>query len=315
MIQLRRIDHVCLRVADLGEASSRWAIQFGLTERTREAGRALLACDYEPYSLELTESEKRGHDHTGFELRRGCSLEQAAAHLDDSGVAFEERDGSLHLADPDGNGIELLPFQPSGLEWPPVGRSTTSLPGFHPRKLGHVNCLTGRIEEQTRFYVDVLGMGVTDRLAADGVWFHVNADHHVMAFVNKGYAHFHHFALDLIDWGLLRVAFDHLGQHGRWLSWGPVRHNLGQNLCGYVRIPEEECFVELYCDMERLEPDHEPRDFPDDPHASNVWGILPPRSYFRFDEAAIESERHQLEAQGTPLAPLREEGRTGPAPS
>jgi hypothetical protein len=31
---------------------------------------------------------------------------------------------------------------------------------------------------------------------------------------------------------------------------------------------------------------------------------LPPRSYFRFDEAAVHSERHQLEAQGTPLPPL-----------
>ena len=32
MIALRRIDHVCLRVADVAEASSRWSIQFGLTE-------------------------------------------------------------------------------------------------------------------------------------------------------------------------------------------------------------------------------------------------------------------------------------------
>jgi catechol-2,3-dioxygenase len=33
VIALRRIDHVCLRVADLTEASSLWSIQFGLTER------------------------------------------------------------------------------------------------------------------------------------------------------------------------------------------------------------------------------------------------------------------------------------------
>jgi catechol-2,3-dioxygenase len=304
MIEIRRIDHVGLRVADLTEAAARWAIQFGLTEHAGGAAGALLACDYEPYSIELVESKMPGHDHTGFELRKGCSLEQAAAHLERYRTPFEERGGSLHLLDADGNGIELMPFRPSELQWPPVGRSTASLLGFHPRKLGHVNCLTGRIEAQTSFYADVLGMRVTDRLGGDGVWFHVNADHHVMAFVNKGYAHFHHLAFDMVDWGMLRVAFDHPGQHGRWLSWGPVRHNLGQNLCGYVRIPEEECFVELYCDMEQLEPDHEPRDFPDDPHASNVWGILPPRSYFRFDEAAVESERKQLEAQGVPLAPL-----------
>ena len=65
-------------------------------------------------------------------------------------------------------------------------------------------------------------MGVTDYLGTEGVWLHVNADHHVMALVGKTPAHFHHFALDLVDWGTLRVAFDHLGQHGRWLGWGPV---------------------------------------------------------------------------------------------
>lgn len=307
MIQLRRIDHACLRVADLDEAAPRWAIQFGLTERERENGRSLLACDYEPYSLELVEAGEPGHDHTGFELRRTCTIDDARAHLEARDVEYELRDGSLHLSDPDGNGIELLPNRQRESLWPPVGRRTSTIPGFHPRKLGHVNCLTGRIQELGAFYTDVLGMKTTDWLGAEGAWFHVNADHHVMALVNKGYPHFHHFALDLADWGMLRNAFDHLGQHGRWLGWGPVRHNLGQNLCGYVRIPEEQCFVELYCDMEQLEPDHEPRLYPDDPHASNVWGILPPRSYFRFDEAAVESERLQLEALGTPLPPLEKE--------
>ena len=71
---------------------------------------------------------------------------------------------------------------------------------------------------------------------------------------------------------------------------------MAQNLFAYVRMPEEELFVELYCDMEQLQPDHEPRRFPDDPHASNAWGELPPRSYFRFDEEAIRSEAEQREA-------------------
>jgi hypothetical protein len=36
-------------------------------------------------------------------------------------------------------------------------------------------------------------------------------------------------------------------------------------------------------------------------HSSNVWGILPPRSYFRFDAVAVEAERQGLEALGQPL--------------
>jgi hypothetical protein len=77
---------------------------------------------------------------------------------------------------------------------------------------------------------------------------------------------------------------------------------VGGNIASYVRIVEEECFVELYCDMEQLEPDHEPRRWADDRFSSNTWGPLPPRSYFRFDAAAVESERESLETLGTPLA-------------
>ena len=279
----------------------RWSIQFGLIERERVGDRAYLACAYEPYSLELAQSGTAGADHAGFELAGEVSLDAAAAHLDALGVPYGRDDWALHLADPDGFGIELLPRRPEDERWPPVARSTGALGGFHPRKLGHVNVLTADIDELRDFYCDALGLRVSDRLGDAGVWLRLGADHHTVALVDKGYAHFHHLAFEMTDWGELRVAFDHLAQHGRWLAWGPVRHGLGQNLCGYVRIPEEECFVELYCDMEQLEPDHEPRDWPDDVHSSNVWGILPPRSYFRFDAAAVEAERQGLEALGHPL--------------
>jgi catechol 2,3-dioxygenase-like lactoylglutathione lyase family enzyme len=301
MIALRRIHHVCLRVADLDEAVRRWSIQFGLSERERVRGRAYLACAYEPYSLELAEADSPGADHTGFELAREVDLDAAARHLEALGVSYTRDDWAVHLRDPDGHGVELLPWRPEDARWPAVARSTQTLGGFHPRKLGHVNSLTADLSEMRDFYCDVLGMRVSDRLANEGVWLRLGADHHTVALVDRGYAHLHHLAFEMTDWGELRVAFDHLAQHGRWLAWGPLRHGLGQNLCGYIRIPEEECFVELYCDMEQLEPDHEPRDWPDEVHSSNVWGILPPRSYFRFDAAAVEAERHGLEALGHPL--------------
>jgi hypothetical protein len=125
-----------------------------------------------------------------------------------------------------------------------------------------------------------------------------------MALVNQGGPHFHHLALDVVDIGQMRDALDHLGRHGRWLGWGPTRHGVGGNIASYVRIPEEHCFVELYCDMEILHAGHEPRTWPDDRASSNTWGPLPPRSYFRFDEAAVASERDSLEARGVPLPAL-----------
>jgi len=303
MIALRGIHHVCLRVGDLDEAARRWSLQFGLSERDRDDRRALLACAYEPYALELRAGGDPGPDHTGYELARDCSLDDAASHLDGLGVPHRREDGALHLTDPDGHGVELLAHVPADDPRPDVARSTTTLPAFHPRRLGHVNTLVDDLDATTAFYCDALGMRVADRLETAGSWLHVNADHHTVALVARTPARLHHVAFELIDWGELRVALDHVAQHGRWLGWGPVRHGLGQNLAAYVRIPEEHLFVELYSDMEQLRADHEPRVWPDDPHSSNVWGILPPRSFFRFDAAAVEAERQGLEAQGHPLPP------------
>jgi catechol 2,3-dioxygenase-like lactoylglutathione lyase family enzyme len=302
---LRRIHHVCLRTADLEEASARWTVQFGLVPRDRSPDRATFACAYEPYSVELVAGRdgEPGADHTAFELARGVSLDDAASRLAAHGVEHRRDGDALRLCDPDGHGIELLAYAPDPDGRPAIARSTTTLPGFHPRRLGHINTICADLQATTAFYADVLGLRLTDRLETAGAWLRVDTDHHTVALVAGERAHFHHLAFELTDWGELRVALDHVAQHGRWLAWGPLRHGLGQNLAAYVRIPEERLLVELYCDMEQMPPDHEPRDWPDDVHSSNTWGILPPRSYFRFDAAAIEHERQGLEAQGHPLPP------------
>jgi len=304
MIGLHRIDHTCLRVADLSEATARWTRQFGLVERSRSGGRALLACNDEPYCLELVEAAEPGHDHAAFELQRECSLDDARSHFESKGVPWEEREGSLFVRDHDGRGVEIRPYTPPVAEvdrWPQHARPSSTVHIGGPRRLGHVNCLTASIADGVAFYHEVLGMRISDWLGDGGVWFHVNSDHHVMALVDKGYAHFHHFAFDVVDIGKMRDLLDHVARHGRWLGWGPTRHGIAGNIASYIRIVEEECFVELYCDMEQLQSDHIPRVYPDDRYSSNTWGPLPPRSYFRFDPQAVEYERQSLETLGQPL--------------
>jgi catechol 2,3-dioxygenase-like lactoylglutathione lyase family enzyme len=306
MLELHRIDHVGLRVADLDEAASRWCAQFGLHVRERGGDTVRLACDDEPCALELILGAPAGLDHVAYELAANCSLSQARTHLEQFGATVTDADGALATADADGNAIQVLPYREPGSRLVAHARPAAAGVVGHPRKLGHVNFLTDNFEAQCRFYTEGLGMKLTDWLGEDGVWFHVNSDHHVMALINKSPAHFHHLAFDVVDIGQMRAALDHLGRHGRWLGWGPTRHGVGGNIASYVRIVEEECFVELYCDMEQLQPGHRPRRWPDVRFSSNTWGPLPPRSYFRFDQAAIDSERESLEMLGTPLPPAPE---------
>jgi catechol 2,3-dioxygenase-like lactoylglutathione lyase family enzyme len=292
---------VALRVADVAEASERWALQFGLTERSRSRERATLTCDDEPVALELLAGEETGFDHVAWELARDCSLDDAHAHLDSLGTDMQRVDDRIELRDPEGHALHLLPYREPVSRFVAHVRPAPGMRPGRPRKLGHVNFLTARIDEQSRFYQEALGMRLTDWLGDDACWLHIGPEHHVMALVNKGYAHLHHFAFDVVDIGQMRDALDHLARHGRWLGWGPTRHGVGGNIASYVRIVEEECFVELYCDMEQLQPDHVPRNYPDDRFSSNTWGPLPPRSYFRFDDEAIASERDSLEMLGVPL--------------
>ena len=313
-MRLHRLDHACLRVADLDEAAARWCLQFGLVERERADGRALLACNDEPYCLELLEGGRPGHDHVAFELAHDCSLDEARRHLEAKEVVWREAEGSLFVHDPDGRPVQVVPYRAPLAEidrWPQHARPSSTVHVGGPRKLGHVNCLTSRIHEGVAFYTDVLGMRLSDWLGEAGVWFHIGSDHHVMALVDVGYAHFHHLAFETVDIGKMRDLLDHLARHGRWLSWGPTRHGIAGNIASYVRIPEEECHVELYCDMEQLQDGHVPRTFPDDRYSSNTWGPLPPRSYFRFDPVAIEHERESWETRGRPLPPVPD-GWEGP---
>lgn len=110
MIRLARIDHVCLSVDNVDEARVRWANEFGLLDRGGGDGIALLACEDEPYSLELVEGEP-GHHHTAFELAPDCPLDEAERSLDEARVEWEQLDGAVYLTDPDGFRIELMPHR------------------------------------------------------------------------------------------------------------------------------------------------------------------------------------------------------------
>ncbi len=295
------IHHAALRVKDLAEAFDRWSRTLGLHGEIKD-GVALLRCSHEDFCLRLIEStENPGIEYVAYELAPGLSLLAAETELKARGLTLHKttvpiRGAAISLTDPDGNKIVLIERVRQNPAWPAEVLYSNRIPGFHPRKFGHVNYLTKNAKSIVDWYCQKLGFGLTDWVGDEGCWLHVNADHHVLAFVEKGYNHIHHLAFELVDWGDMRVALDHMAQNKRHVVWGPGRHGVARNLYSYIRMQEEDLFMELFCDLEQLPEDHSPRHYPDDAHSSNTWGILPPRSYFKFGQAAIESELEQTEA-------------------
>lgn len=294
------IHHAAVRVVNLEEAFVRWSHLLGLHGEIID-NEGFLRCQHEDYCLRLIPSSLRGIEYIAYELEPGITLEMAKTELEQRGVHAQEirvglRGMGLQLLDPEDNKVVLLkrvrPLETRVPEW----QYSSHTPAFHPRKFGHCNFLTTDVEKLTQWYIEKLGFKLTDRIGSEGVWLHVNGDHHVLAFLQKGISHIHHLAFELNDWSAFRVALDHLGKNKRHIVWGPGRHGMARNLYAYFRMPEEDMFIELCGDLEQLASDHQPRQYPDDAHASNVWGILPPRSYFRFDDEAIALEEAQFEA-------------------
>jgi catechol 2,3-dioxygenase-like lactoylglutathione lyase family enzyme len=304
---VRGLHHAALKVSNLDEAVGRWSRILGLHGEKLGTDHAVLRCTHEDYGLVLRQTEDKPFlDYVCYELASGVKLGDARKTLSQLGQHFLEvtvpvRGMGVRLRDPDGNDVVLIERVRPADARPNEVKFSDRIPALHPRKLGHVNFLTSDVKRLVQWYTEVLGFQVTDWIGDEGVWLHVNADHHVLALLNKGYNHIHHLAFELVDWGELRVFLDYLAKNQRHLVWGPGRHGMARNLFSYFRMVEEELFVELFCDLEQLQEDHEIRYFPDDPHSSNTWGILPPRSYFRFDKEAIEAEIAQSYAYGEPI--------------
>ncbi|MFK7802058.1 MAG: VOC family protein [Anaerolineae bacterium] len=298
------LHHYALWVDDVDEAMARYALLLGLHgEKTGDS--AIMRCMHEDFSLVLKPAgggQKAELNYVAYELIPGLSLTEASDVLKTRGESAKQidvpvRGKGLLLNDSDGNRIVLIERQPPEDRRPPIMIETKTLGGFHPRKFDHINYITDDIQGAFKWYTEVLGFQLTDWIGDEAFWLHINGQHHVIAFLDTGQKHIHHMAYSYVDFGEIRQTLDHISKHGKYVTWGPLRHGMAQNLAVYWRMEEEDMFIELCTDMQQLEADHEPVVHPDNPYSSNTWGILPPRSYFKFDKESIEKERENVHTQ------------------
>lgn len=200
----------------------------------------------------------------GWEVAGPQELESLATDLEAAGVAVHQpglatERGVLDLIsvqDPAGNQVEFF-----------YGPSVTAKPFRSPQDvefvtgeqgLGHVVLGSPNAEEMERFYLDVLGFRVSDRIDLGRVvalFTHINPRHHSLALVTAEERLFHHFMLQTANLDMVGAAIDRTLATGARPASSLGKHSNDHMVSFYLQTPSS-CQIEYGWDGR--EPNIEP---------------------------------------------------------
>lgn len=108
-----------------------------------------------------------------------------------------------------------------------------------PRKLGHLLKFTTDLDRDARFYAEVLGMKLSDRIGALAVFLRGagDSDHHLLAMAGSEAPGLHHLSWEMANLDAVRLCAERMLAAGYRDGWGLGRHIYGSNYFHYVRDP------------------------------------------------------------------------------
>ncbi|MBV8341894.1 MAG: VOC family protein, partial [Gammaproteobacteria bacterium] len=216
-----------------------------LTERTD--GAAYLTTGPEHHCVAITRGEPKARSFLG--LRIAGSLDEAERRLRLAGIQAERQTDpqpgiteALTIADPAGTPLMLFESQTM------TGAAPAA--GVRPVALGHVASFSADIEQDQRFYVEILGFRWSDSIDDWFTFLRCGADHHSVNFLRQPpHSGMHHVAYKMRDIVHLKDTLDHLAGLGYRLQWGPGRHGPGHNIFSYHQDPDGNT-VELFTELD-----------------------------------------------------------------
>jgi catechol 2,3-dioxygenase len=203
-----RIGAVHLTVGDLGRSVAFYEERLGLAAHRREGAVAVLGAGGEDLLVLVEERDARpasgatGLYHFALLVPSRAALARTLARLEEtgtplSGAADHGVSEALYLSDPDRNGIEIYRDRPRD-QWPfedgKLAMTTDPLdldglraaldedPGGDridaSTAVGHVHLHVSRLEPARRFYVEILGLEVTQRYGPAALFVSAGGYHH-----------------------------------------------------------------------------------------------------------------------------------------
>jgi 2,3-dihydroxybiphenyl 1,2-dioxygenase len=207
-MQLQALGYVGVRGKDLDEWATYGTRFLGMQLFDKSRGTLALRMDDRKQRVIVQADASEGPSFYGWEVTDAAALDALAAHLEKTGIkiargpralADERRVKDLIVfADPIGNRLEAFhgaeiaaePFKP--------GRSIS---GFRtgPLGMGHAVLTAERLDQVVPFYTEVLGFRLSDYFLRPfpAYFFHVNARHHSLAFIESGANGIHHLMVEL----------------------------------------------------------------------------------------------------------------------
>ena len=294
MIKVKRLRHVSFASQNVEAQLDYYQSIIGLAVIGRDDRRIILGTESDELTLVLEHGAASRLTAIAYEVAPGLDLSDLQKSLASLHITSEIRSDTapgipktLVFNDPDELQIELFS------RWD-FCKPVEPIRGLAVAKLGHVALYTPDPERAAKFFGDILGFRVSDRIEENFVFLRCGPEHHAMNFARGTEARIHHLAFELRDASHMHQACDLLGRNKFQILWGPVRHGPGHNVAVYHHNPDRH-LIELYYSMDLMldeelgyfEPRPWHRDRPQRPKTwvglpRDVWGVGPAKEASEF---------------------------------
>ena len=198
---------------------------------------------------------------------------------------------TLHVDDAAGTPLELVATQPTHVR---TQTKTHTHKGAGALRMDHYQVLVPDVAAAAKFYLD-LGFRMSDytvssaRTNSSAFSCHRKDNPHDMVFLQRSGPRFHHFGYIVQEMHHVVRALDIAGNlgFGDCLEHGPGRHGDGHSYYVYLRDPDGHRIELLLPATQIIDIDDEPMRYDVTPgRNTNLWGLPPPRTLVRGDDAA-----------------------------